>query len=195
MYEFHYDYIKDKNGNNSRLFNSRLFLIIQDCTDTDKLIYEIKTKHVCEDFSSDKETFDPSNYSTKSKYYDNPNKLVIGKIKNETPGVGPKESVGLKPWNYSFWIEDNSEHKKSKAMNRHVVAVISHHQYKDVMLNNESLRHSINRIQSKGHRKGTYKTNKVSLSCWNILIQRLDIVEKSLWISLVIWHKKLCMKT
>ena len=50
-------------------------------------------------------------------------------------------------------------------MNRHVVAVISHHQYKDVMLNNESLRHSINRIQSKGHRKGTYKTNKVSLSC------------------------------
>ena len=167
MYEFHYDYIKNKYGSNSRLFNSRLFLIIQDCTDTDKLIYEIKTKHVCEDFSSDK----------------------------ETPGVAPKESVGLKSWNYSFWIEDNSEHKKAKGMNRNVVAVISHHQYKDVLLNNKSLRHSINRIQSKDHRKGTYKTNKVSLSCWNILMQRLDIVEKSLWISLVIWHKKLCIKT
>ena len=34
---------------------------------------------VFEDFSSDKEKFDFSNYSTKSKYYDNSNKLVIGK--------------------------------------------------------------------------------------------------------------------
>ena len=67
MYEFHYDYIKNKYGNNSRL----LF------ADTDSLMYEIKTEDVCEDFSNDKEMFDFSNHSTKSKYYDNSNKLVI----------------------------------------------------------------------------------------------------------------------
>ena len=45
MYEFHYDYIKNKYGNNSRL----LF------TDTDSLMYEIKTEDVYEDFGSNKE--------------------------------------------------------------------------------------------------------------------------------------------
>ena len=44
MYEFHYDYIKNKYGNNSRLL----------LTGTDSLIYEIKTEDVCKDFSNDK---------------------------------------------------------------------------------------------------------------------------------------------
>ena len=44
MYEFYYDYTKNKYGSNSRL----LF------TDTDSLIYEIKTEDVYEDFSNDK---------------------------------------------------------------------------------------------------------------------------------------------
>ena len=57
MYEFQYDYIKNKYGNNSRL----LF------TDTDSLMYEIRTEDVYEDFSNDKEIFDLSNYSAKSK--------------------------------------------------------------------------------------------------------------------------------
>ena len=47
MYEFHYDYIKNQYGNNSRL----LF------THTDSLMYEIKTEDVYEDFSKGKEMF------------------------------------------------------------------------------------------------------------------------------------------
>ena len=35
--------------------------------------------------------FDFSNYLTKSKYYDDPNKLVIGKMNDETGGVAIKE--------------------------------------------------------------------------------------------------------
>ena len=41
-YEFHYDYIKNMCG-----INSRLLLI-----DTDSLMYEIKTEHAYEDFSN-----------------------------------------------------------------------------------------------------------------------------------------------
>ena len=37
--------------------------------------------------------FDFGNYSTTSKYYENSNKLVIGKFKDETAGVTIKESV------------------------------------------------------------------------------------------------------
>ena len=86
MYEFHYDYIKNKYGNNSKL----LF------TDANSLMYEIKTEDVYKDFSNDKEMFDFSNYSAKSKCYDNSNKLVVGKMKDETAGVAIEEFVGLK---------------------------------------------------------------------------------------------------
>ena len=61
MYEFHYDYKKNKYGNNFSLI----------FTDTDSLMYAIKTEDVYEDFKNDKEMFGFINYSTKSKYYDN----------------------------------------------------------------------------------------------------------------------------
>ena len=57
MYEFHYDYIKNKCRNKSKL----LF------TDTGSLIYETKSEDVYEGFSSNKELFDISYYSTNSK--------------------------------------------------------------------------------------------------------------------------------
>ena len=85
MYKFHYDYIKNKYDNQSRL----LF------TDTKSLMYEIKTEDVYEDFSNDKKMFDFSNYLTKSKYY-NSNKLVVGKMKDEAAGLAIEEFVGLK---------------------------------------------------------------------------------------------------
>ena len=66
--------------------------------------------------------FDFRNYSTKSKYYDDSNKLVIGKMKDETVGVGIKEFFGLKPKIHSFLVDDNSEHKKAKGMNRNALA-------------------------------------------------------------------------
>ena len=56
MYEFHYDYIKDKYDNKSKL----LF------TDTDSLMYEIKTEDAYEDFNINKEMLDFINYLTKS---------------------------------------------------------------------------------------------------------------------------------
>ena len=59
MYEFHSENIKNKCGSKSRL----LF------TDTDSLVYEIKIEDVYEDFSNNKEKFDFSNFSAKSKYY------------------------------------------------------------------------------------------------------------------------------
>ena len=60
--------------------NLRLF------TDTGSLMYENKTEDVCKDFSNNKEMFDFSSYSTKSTY-DNLNKLVVDKIKDERAGV------------------------------------------------------------------------------------------------------------
>ena len=61
MYKFHYDYIKNKYSNNSRL----LF------TDTNSLMYEMKTEDVYKDFSDDKEIVDFSTCSANSKCHDN----------------------------------------------------------------------------------------------------------------------------
>ena len=62
---------------------------------------------------------------------------------------------------YLFLIE-NSEHKKANGVNRNIVATIRHNEHEDVLLNNKW--HSVNRIQSKDHRIGTYEITKISLS-------------------------------
>ena len=104
MCEFYYNYIKSKHGSKSRL----LF------TDTDSFMYEIKTEDIYETFGCDREMFDFSNYSTKSKYNDNSNKLIIGKMKDETESNAIEELVGLKQKMCSFLV-DNNQHKKQKA--------------------------------------------------------------------------------
>ena len=112
--------------------------------------------------------FEFGNHSTKSKYYDNSNKLVDDKKKDEIAGVAIEEFVGLKPPKmYSYLVDDNSEHKNAKGVNKNAVATISHNKYKDVLSNKKCLRHSINRIQSKNDRIGTYEINKISLSCFD----------------------------
>ena len=111
MCEFHYNYIKNKYDNKSKL----LF------TDTDSLMYEIKTENVFEDFSSDKELFDLSNCWTKSNYYDDANKSVIGKLKSKTGVAAIKEFVRLKPKTYSL-LAENYENKKAKGVNKNAVA-------------------------------------------------------------------------
>ena len=93
--------------------------------------------------------FDCSNYSTNSKFYDNSSKLVFGKMKDETTGFPIKGFVRFKPNMYSFLVDDSSEHKNAKKVNKNVVATVSHNGYKDVLLNQKCLKKSMNRIQSK----------------------------------------------
>ena len=64
---------------------------------------------------------------------------------------------------HSYLVNDNSEHKKPKGVNRYVVATISHNKYKDVLLHKKCLRHLMNRIQTKDHKIKTYEMNKISL--------------------------------
>ena len=69
-------------------------------------MYDIKTEGVYQDFNSDKEMFDFSNYSTNSEYYDDSNKLVIEKMKDETAGVAIEESLGLKAKIYLLLVDE-----------------------------------------------------------------------------------------
>ena len=65
-------------------------------TDADSLTYEIKSENVYEEFSKRKDLFDFSNYSKDSDFFDDTNKKVIGKIKDEYDGVIIDQFIRLK---------------------------------------------------------------------------------------------------
>ena len=98
MYDFHYNYIKQKYGSKAKL----LF------TDTDSLTYEIETEDVYRDFWNDKDKLDNSDYPENSPFYDNTNKKVIGKFKDEAAGIPITEFVGLRSKMYSY-MKDNQK--------------------------------------------------------------------------------------
>ena len=79
---------------------------------------------------------------------------------------------------YSFLV-DNNEHKKAKGVHKSVIATISHNEYKDFLLNNKCIRHSMNRLQSKDHIIGKYEINKILLTCFDskICIQKMDMMD------------------
>ena len=61
-----------------------------------------------------------------SKYYDDSNKLVLAKMRDETGGVAIKEIAGLRPKMDSSLVDDSGQHKKAKGVNKNVVETISH---------------------------------------------------------------------
>ena len=90
MYDFHYNFVK-KNFNVELLF-----------TDTDSLTDEIKSENVYKDFYKWKDLFDFSNYSKDSTFYDDTNKKVNGKMKDEYGGPIIDQFIGLKSKMYSI---------------------------------------------------------------------------------------------
>ena len=56
-------------------------------------------------------------------------------MKDETGGVAVEEFVGLKPKMHSFLVDNNSEYKQVKGVNRNVVATISHIKMYCLMIN------------------------------------------------------------
>ena len=84
MYDIHYNFIK-KNSDAELLF-----------TDKGSLTYDIKSENVYEEFFKWRDLFDFSNYSKDSKFFDETNKKVIGKMKDEFGGVIIDEFVALK---------------------------------------------------------------------------------------------------
>ena len=151
MYDFHYNFIK-KN------FDAELLFI-----DTDSLTHEIKSKDVHEEFFKWKDLFDFSNSSKDSKFFNETNKTVIGKMKDEFGGVIITEFVGFKSKMYSIKKIDDKEHNRAKGVN----IATEFYDFKDVLFDKKIIRHKMKRIQSKKHKLRTYEINKISLSCFH----------------------------
>ena len=105
MYEFWYDYVKPKYGENAKL-------CYMDIAKTSLLCYK--------DIAKDVETrFDTSNFEL-----DRPlpkNKKVIGLMKDELGEQIIKECVGLRAKSYSYLKDSNDEDKKAKGTEKCVI--------------------------------------------------------------------------
>ena len=95
MYDFHYSFIK-------KHFDAKLLF-----TDTESLTYEIKSKDVYEEFFKHKDL----------KAFDESNKKVIGKMKDQSTGKIIGEFVGLKSEMYSVKNIDGKESNTTKGDN------------------------------------------------------------------------------
>ena len=158
MFDFHYNYIKPKYGNNAKL----LF------TDTDSLFYEIQTEDFYKDIAGDvKDRFDTSDYPEihPSGIPTGINKKVLGMFKDEAAGKNIKEYVGLRSKLYSFIMEEGGESKKCKGVKRQVVEnSITHEDYKTCLLTGKEKLARQNIIRSYQHEVYTEEVNKVALS-------------------------------
>ena len=111
MYDFHYNYIKQKYGDKAKLL----------LTDTDSLMYEIQTEDFYKDINGDvKDRFDTSGYPP-----DHPsgipsgfNKKVLGMFKDEVNGNVIDEFVGLRAKLYSYKMFEGEESKKCKGVKK-----------------------------------------------------------------------------
>ena len=161
MFDFHYNYIRDKFGDKAE----SLF------TDTDSLMYLIRTEDFYQDISKDiKRKFDTSDYPEKhpSGIKKGINKKVIGKFKDEAAGKEITHFVGLQPKLYSFKVEDNSETRKAKGVKKNVIKnALSFEDYKKCLFSEEEVVKDMNIIRSKNHDIYSMKVNKLALSANN----------------------------
>ena len=159
MYDFHYNFIK-KNFDAELLF-----------TDTDSFTYdEMKSKNVYEEFYKWKYLFDFSNYSKGSKLFNETNKKVIGKMKDEFAGAIKIEFVGLKSKIYSIKKIDGKEHNTTKGVILQLNLII----LKMFYLIKKLIKRKMKTIKSKKHKLGTYEIDKISLPCFDDKRYALD---------------------
>ena len=158
MFDFHYQYIKPKYGNQAKL----LF------TDTDSFLYEIQTEDFYKDIAGDvRDRFDTSDYPEghPSGIPTGINKKVLGMFKDEAAGKNIKEFVGLRSKLYSYKMEEGKENKRCKGIKKAVVErTIRHEDYKKCLETGKEQLRRQNIIRSYEHVLYTEEINKIALS-------------------------------
>ena len=151
MYQFWYDYMKPKYGDNVKLCYM----------DTDNFIIHIKTEDIADDVEK---RFDTSNYEVNKPLPIGKNKKVIGLMKGELGGKIMTEFVALRPKIYSYLTYDCEEDKKAKGTKKCVIKRrLKLNDYKDCLLNNQIVLKS-QQFNNERHDLYTVEINKIALS-------------------------------
>ena len=155
MYEFHYDYMKQK-------YPEGLTLCYRD---TDSLIYDIDTEDFYKDIAADvKDRFDTSGYNHDRPLPVGLNKKAIGLMKDELGGEIMTEFVTMRPKMYAYKI-GSAEFKKCKGIKKCVVKkTIGFEDYKACLFGRETSYRPQLMFRSSKHKVKTLEVNKLALS-------------------------------
>ena len=160
MYQFHYDRMRAWYPEAELLF-----------TDTDSLVYQIPTEDLYADLASRADEFDFSNYPSSHALFSNANKMVMGKMKDESNGAIITEFVGLRPKMYSYKTlqADASfkESKRAKGIQRAAMRDLVHADYLTQLRTPAENYVNIRRIGQKHHRVYTLESEKRGLCAFD----------------------------
>ena len=133
--------------------------------DTDSFIMHIKTEDFFKDIANDVEKrFDTSNYECDRPLPTGKNEKVIGLMKDELRGKIMTEFVALRPKTYSYLTDDCKEDKKAKGTKKCVIkGRLKFNDYKDCLLNNETILKSQQRFKTERHDDYSEEINKLAL--------------------------------
>lgn len=157
MYDFHYNVMKPRFGENLEL----LYM------DTDSFIYLISNVNffvriTLEDIEK---YFDTSEYPENNVFnFPRINKKKLGMMKDENCGKIMTEFVGLRSKMYSFTLDTGDEIKKSKGVKKCILEKYSISNYRDSVLNKKVYHDDMLTFKSKMHQIYTNKLSKVTLS-------------------------------
>ena len=155
MYEFHYNYMKQK-------YPEGLTLCY---IDTDSLIYNIETKDFYKDIAEDvKDRFDTSGYNPNRPLPVGLNRKVIGLMKDELGGEIITEFLTLRPKMDANKM-GSAESKKCKGIKKCIVKkTISFEDYKACLFSREISFRSQLTFRFLKHEVKTLEVNKLALS-------------------------------
>ena len=164
MYDFFYNTLRKKYPNCRLLY-----------MDTDSFIFEVFTDDLYKDIQEDaifRENFDFSNYPKEHPLFDNTNKKVVGKFKDECGGKIIKESINLKAKQYYIDIENDKDKKTGKGIKKSVLETIEKTRYYNAIFHNfekdkMSYDETMTFIRSQKHTINTVSINKVCITSFD----------------------------
>jgi hypothetical protein len=162
MYDFHYEHFKKWYPNANLLF-----------TDTDSLVYHIFTDDLYADLAAHREYFDFSGYPDDHFLFSNANKMVVGKMKDESAGGIITEYVGLRPKMYSYTTkpvdedEPPKEAKRAKGIQKAAINDLHHADYLAQLKRGAENYVNVRRIGQKHHRVFTIEGVKRGLCAFD----------------------------